>query len=101
MFPTHLRFGFENVQKCECAKFRTLAHVRNVCDFCETTEVCAIICKKMCSAKVHKYGCAKFCTLAQVQNVYDVCAGAEDSPHKLEMLRLTDLGTKKVQNLKL
>ena len=29
------------------------------------------------------------------------CAGTEDSLHKLEMLRLTDLGTKKVQNLKL
>ena len=57
--------------------------------------------KRMCSAKVHKCRCVKFRTLAHVQNVYDVHAGAEDNPHKLEMLRLTDLGTKKVQNLKL
>ena len=57
----------------------------------------------MCSAKVHKCGCAKFRTfaLSHVRNVQEVRADAEDNPHKLEMLRLTDLATKKVQNSKL
>ena len=96
---------FKNaLRTCKSANVQNFAH-SHTCKMCaifvKPQKYVQLFVKKMCSAKMHKWGCAKFCTLAHVQNVYDVCAGAENSPHKLEMLRLTDLGTKKVQNLKL